>query len=89
MNAGGRDENFDVVLMDLEMPIMRGLECVQNIRKLDQGGSMAGHVPVIAVTANARRLYTEAAMEAGMDAVTTKPYQMKDLVEQIERMRRM
>jgi CheY-like chemotaxis protein len=89
MNAGGGDQNFDVVLMDLEMPIMGGLECVQNIRKLEQDGSLAGHVPVIAVTANARRQYTEAAMEAGMDAVTTKPYQMKDLVEQIERVRRM
>jgi signal transduction histidine kinase/CheY-like chemotaxis protein len=88
-NAGGVGQNFDVVLMDLEMPVMGGLECVQNIRKLERDRLLAGHVPVIAVTANARSLHIDGAMQAGMDGVTTKPYRIRDLIGQIERARRM
>jgi CheY-like chemotaxis protein len=39
---------------------------------------------VVAVTANARSIHVEKAMEAGMDNVTTKPYRMDELVRQIE-----
>ena len=87
INAGGRYQNFDVVLMDLEMPVMGGLETVRNIRKLEQEGSIIGHLPVIAVTANVRSIHIEAAMEAGMDGVTTKPYSMQDLILQIDQAR--
>lgn len=41
--------------MDLEMPVMDGLTCVKKIRELEAAGKIKGHVPVIAVTANARK----------------------------------
>ena len=52
-NAGGKF--LDVVLMDLEMPVMDGLICTRQIRELQKWGSLIRHVPIIAVTANARK----------------------------------
>ncbi len=57
---------FDVILMDLEMPIMDGTKCVGKIRDLEAAGSLQGHVPVIAVTASVRGEHVNAAMKAGM-----------------------
>jgi CheY-like chemotaxis protein len=80
---GGSERKFHVILMDLEMPIMGGIECVRNIRQAENDGILKGHIPVIAVTANARTLHAEAAIEVGMDGVTTKPYRIDDLVAEI------
>ena len=57
---------LDVVLLDQEMPVMDGLTCARKIRELEQEGSIIRHVPVIAVTANARSEQIQTAMEAGM-----------------------
>ncbi|RDW69737.1 hypothetical protein BP6252_08757 [Coleophoma cylindrospora] len=64
---------LSVVLMDLEMPVMDGITCVKRIRELQAAGDIQGHVPVIAVTANARKDQILATLSAGMDAghVTT------------------
>lgn len=61
-----QERDFDVILMDLEMPVMNGMTCVKRIRELEQEGTMSGHTPVIAVTANVRGEHVQAAMEAGM-----------------------
>jgi len=55
-----------VVLMDQEMPVMDGLTCTKMIRALEQEGKLTGHVPIIAVTANARAEQIRTALEAGM-----------------------
>ena len=55
-----------VVLMDLEMPVMDGLTCVQKIRELESAGAIVRHVPIIAVSANARSEQIDTALEAGM-----------------------
>lgn len=81
---GGTERKFDIILMDLEMPVMGGIECVRNIRQAEKEGTLRGHVPAIAVTANARSMHAEAAIEAGMDRVTTKPYRIDDLVAEIQ-----
>ena len=60
------EQPFDVILMDLEMPIMNGIKCVGRIRELEAAGSLQGHVPVIAVTASVRGEHVNAAMKAGM-----------------------
>jgi CheY-like chemotaxis protein len=60
---------LSVILMDLEMPVMDGLTCVKEIRKLESEGKLNGHVPVIAVTANAREKHTKEALEAGMVSI--------------------
>lgn len=59
---------LSVILMDLEMPVMDGLTCVRRIRQMEEEGKVT-HVPVIAVTANARSDQTSGAMEAGMVSV--------------------
>lgn len=72
------------VLMDLEMPVMDGLSCVREVRKLEHAGALCRHVPVIAVTANARMEQIKVALDAGMDDVVTKPFRIPDLVPQME-----
>lgn len=54
-----------VVLMDLEMPVMDGLSCARRIREMEQEG-IVRHVPIIAVTANARKELIETCLQAGM-----------------------
>lgn len=56
---------LSVILMDIEMPVMDGLTCVRRIRQMEAKGTVK-HVPVIAVTANARSDQISGAMEAGM-----------------------
>jgi len=57
---------LDIILCDLEMPIMDGFDCVKTIRKLQLDGTIAKHIPVIAVTGNAREEQIAAAKAAGM-----------------------
>ncbi|KAH0261568.1 histidine kinase, partial [Aureobasidium melanogenum] len=75
---------LSLILLDVEMPIMDGLTCIRRIRALEQSGEISRHVPVIAITANARNEQIAAAIEAGMDSVVTKPFTIKDLVPQME-----
>lgn len=55
-----------VILMDLEMPVMDGLTCTRRIRELQREGCVMRHVPIIAVSANARIEQIDSALEAGM-----------------------
>jgi CheY-like chemotaxis protein len=75
---------LSMILLDIEMPIMDGLTCIRRIRALELAGEIFGHVPVIAITANARNEQIAAAIDAGMDSVVTKPFTIKDLVPQME-----
>ncbi len=63
--------HFDLVLMDVEMPVMDGLEATAQIRARD--ASHGRHTPVIAMTAHAVQGYRELCQQAGMDAYVTKP----------------
>ncbi|KAL8717150.1 MAG: hypothetical protein Q9225_005579, partial [Loekoesia sp. 1 TL-2023] len=63
----GKDApDLGVILVDLEMPVMDGLTCAREIRKAQQSGEIVRHVPIIAVTANARSEQIETALAAGM-----------------------
>ena len=65
--GNGRDGlEISVILMDQEMPIMDGLTCTKEIRKLEERGNVVSHVPIIAVTANARSEQIDTAMDVGM-----------------------
>jgi CheY-like chemotaxis protein len=57
---------FDIILCDLEMPVMDGIACAKEVRRLENEGKLPGHVPMITVTANARSKHVESALEAGM-----------------------
>ncbi|KAI4166054.1 MAG: hypothetical protein LQ342_000485 [Letrouitia transgressa] len=58
--------DLSVILMDLEMPVMDGLTCAQKIRDLQDAKEIIRHVPLIAVTANARSEQIDTALAAGM-----------------------
>ncbi|KAF2625562.1 aerobic respiration control sensor protein-like protein arcB [Macroventuria anomochaeta] len=78
-NADGSGNELNMILMDWEMPVMNGLECVANIRKMQGEGDVNGHVPVIVVTANVRSEQVEIALRAGMDDVISKPFRIPEL----------
>jgi two-component system, sensor histidine kinase and response regulator len=67
-----KQESFDLILMDCQMPIMDGFEATRNIRALE--GSNGKRVPIIALTANALREDRERCIAAGMDDYIPKPY---------------
>jgi len=65
-------ERFDIVLMDLEMPVMDGIQATRLIR-LGKAGELARNVPIIGLSAHAIAKIRNAALEAGMDGYVTKP----------------
>jgi two-component system sensor kinase len=73
---------FDVVLMDLEMPEMDGLEAAAAIRAKEL--SDGGHVPIIAMTAHALNGFRERCLQAGMDDYITKPINPEELFRAVE-----
>lgn len=76
--------NLSVVLMDQEMPVMDGLACTRTIRQWEAAGQLVRHVPIIAVTANARAEQIAQLRAAGMDDVVSKPFRIPELVPKIE-----
>ena len=74
-----RVQRFDLVLMDMQMPVMDGLEATRRIREMPGGGSL----PVLAMTANAMAADRERCLQAGMDEVLTKPIDPDLLVDTV------
>jgi CheY-like chemotaxis protein len=74
--AGG---SFDVVLMDMEMPIMDGLTATAEIRARETASG--GHIPIVALTAHAMDSDRERCLAGGMDAYLSKPLRAKDLAD--------
>ena len=72
-------QEFDVVLMDIQMPEMDGFETVRRLRNSE----IDGRIPVIALTANAMRGDRDACMEAGMDSYLSKPIRLQKLADVI------
>jgi two-component system, sensor histidine kinase and response regulator len=77
-------EQFDLVLMDIQMPEMTGLEAATAIRAREQ--EAGGHIPIIALTAHAMKGDRELCLKAGMDLYLSKPIQSAELFEAIEKL---
>jgi CheY-like chemotaxis protein len=69
-----------IVLLDLEMPVMDGQTCARKIRQYQKDGHIVRHVPVIAVTANARAEQIRNTLDAGIDDVVSKPFRLMELL---------
>ncbi|KXT14966.1 hypothetical protein AC579_4395 [Pseudocercospora musae] len=80
--------HIGVVLMDIEMPVMGGLECTRIIRLRERESERTSRMPILGVTANARAEQQAEALDAGMDRVVTKPFHMSELLPAIELLRR-
>ncbi len=76
------NQSFDVVLMDVQMPEMDGLEATAAIRAREKING--GHVPIVAMTANAMVGDRERCLDAGMDGYVSKPLQIKELFATID-----
>jgi signal transduction histidine kinase/FixJ family two-component response regulator len=80
LRAGQR---FDLVLMDCQMPVMDGYEATRHIRAIEL--IEGGHMPVVALTANAMAGDREACLAAGMDDFLSKPFRSEELRQVIAR----
>ena len=78
--------NYNLIFMDVQMPVMDGLTATQEIRKWEQGKGC--HIPVIAMTANAMEGDKEKCLEAGMDDYVAKPIRREDIFELVEKWKR-
>jgi CheY-like chemotaxis protein len=79
------ERHWDVILMDIQMPVMGGIEATRLIRAQE---SLGHRVPIIAITANAMAADRDACISAGMDDHLCKPYSAAGLSQIIERMTR-
>ena len=82
--VGAGPDAFDLVLMDLQMPEMSGLEAARAIR--DREGGSARRVPIVALTAHAMQGDRERCLAAGMDGYLAKPIDVDQLIATVERL---
>jgi two-component system, sensor histidine kinase len=73
---------FDIVLMDVQMPVMTGLEAAEAIRRTERGSGR--RVPIVAMTAHAMKGDRELCMASGMDGYLSKPIRLKDLLDALD-----
>ena len=76
-----KTKSFDLILMDIQMPLMNGIETTINIRQLADHGKR--NIPIIALSADAYSNNVKEALDAGMNAYLTKPFKPEDLYETI------
>lgn len=67
---------YDLILMDIQMPVMNGIECTKKIREISE-------VPIIAMTANSSKHEADKCIAVGMNAYLSKPFKPADLYEKI------
>jgi CheY-like chemotaxis protein len=75
--------NYDLILMDIQMPVMSGLIAVEKIRALES--TTNSHIPIIALTANAMVGDMEKCLSVGIDDYISKPFQPTTLLETIKK----
>ena len=75
--------NYDIVLMDVRMPIMDGLKATRTLRSWE--AKTFHSLPIIGLTANAIPEQMEECIESGMNAVVSKPIQLQELLHTISK----
>ncbi len=79
-----KKQSFDVILMDLMMPVMDGFESSREIRKFEKEDKSRGYTPIIAFTANTLNNDFEKCIENGMDHLMEKPFNAFKFIEIVE-----
>ena len=78
------DKEYDVIFMDIQMPIMNGIEATHEIIKYEESNNLS-HTPIIAVTANALKGDREKFMAEGMDEYVSKPINLDRFIAALEK----
>ncbi|MDN4164909.1 response regulator [Cytophagales bacterium LB-30] len=74
-------EDFDIILMDINMPVMDGMECARSIRDLED--TKKSGIPIIAITGNAKNFSMEDFRSAGINDFIPKPLNFDELVTKV------
>lgn len=77
-------ESFDIILMDINMPVMDGIECTEKIRDLEDPEK--SNIPIVAITGNARNLSLEEYREIGINELLQKPLNFDELVNLVRKL---
>jgi len=75
--------NFDLILMDMEMPLMDGYEAIRKIRLLD---GINADLPIISLTAHSEDSEIEKCLAAGANAYVSKPFEPDELLQTIQQL---
>ncbi len=75
-----------LIVMDVEMPVLNGLDTTRRIRTMEAAGQFASHIPILALTANAQSEDIAECLAAGMDGHLSKPFDRQDLDEAIAKL---
>jgi CheY-like chemotaxis protein len=76
-----KNEKFDLILMDIMMPVMDGFEATKEIRNMEIQDTSLGHIPIIAFTANTINNDREKCVKGGMDDILQKPFDINKFRE--------
>lgn len=82
--AESQRNEYQIILMDIQMPVMNGLEATRQIRKLEHPEALT--IPIVAMTANSFQEDVEAAKNAGMNGFITKPLDVKILYSELQKL---
>ncbi len=83
--AQAKEGSYDLIFMDIQMPVMNGLDATRNIRRLEN--AWAASIPIIAMTADAFSENIAECLEAGMDGHIAKPVDLKLVIKEIRRIK--
>lgn len=76
-----KEESFDLILMDINMPVMDGIECTKRVRGLSDESKK--NIPIVAITGNARNYTMEEFLSNGINDFIPKPLNFDQLVEKV------
>lgn len=76
-----KEETFDLILMDINMPVMDGIECARQVRKIDD--PVKKNIPIVAITGNARNYSMDEFKANGINDFIPKPLNFDQLVEKV------
>ncbi len=76
-----KTEDFDLILMDINMPVLDGMECTRQIRAMND--QKKSRVPILAITGNAKNYSLEEFKEAGINEFLPKPLDFDNLVKMV------
>ncbi|MEQ8685221.1 MAG: response regulator [Imperialibacter sp.] len=77
------EESFDLILMDINMPVMDGIECTKKVRNLSDEAKK--NIPIVAITGNARNYTMEEFHSNGINDFIPKPLNFDQLVEKVRK----